>query len=73
MENADLLVQNGKVVRVGQKLSAPAGAVEIDGTGKHVTPGLIDPHTHGGVSSVNESGFAIVHSITIESISALAR
>lgn len=60
MENADLLVQAGKVVRVGQKLSAPANAVIIDGTGKHVTPGLIDPHTHGGVSSVNESGFAIV-------------
>jgi amino acid adenylation domain-containing protein len=60
IENADLLVQKGKVVRVGQKLSAPAGAVEIDATGKHVTPGLIDPHTHGGVSSVNESGFAIV-------------
>jgi len=60
LENADLLVQNGKVVRVGQKLTAPKGAVEIDATGKHVTPGLIDPHTHGGVSSVNESGFAIV-------------
>jgi imidazolonepropionase-like amidohydrolase len=60
LENADLLVQNGKVVRVGQKLTAPSGAVEIDATGKHVTPGLIDPHTHAGVSSVNESGFAIV-------------
>lgn len=60
MENADLLVQAGKVVRVGQKLAAPAGAVEIDATGKHVTPGLIDPHTHAGVSAVNESGFAIV-------------
>ncbi len=60
LENADLLVQAGKVVRVGQKLTAPRGAVEVDATGKHVTPGLIDPHTHGGVSSVNESGFAIV-------------
>ncbi len=60
VENADLLVQAGKVVRVGQKLAAPSGAMEIDATGKHVTPGLIDPHTHGGVSSVNESGFAIV-------------
>jgi len=60
LENADLLVQAGKVVRVGQKLTAPAGAVEIDATGKQVTPGLIDPHTHAGVSSVNESGFAIV-------------
>ena len=60
LENADLLVQAGKIVKVGQKLAAPAGAVEIDATGKHVTPGLIDPHTHGGVSSLNESGFAIV-------------
>ena len=60
LENADLLVQAGKVVRVGQKLAAPAGAVIVDATGKHVTPGLIDPHTHEGVSAVNESGFAIV-------------
>jgi imidazolonepropionase-like amidohydrolase len=60
LENADLLVQAGKVVRVGRGLSAPAGAVVVDATGKHVTPGLIDPHTHSGVSAVNESGFAIV-------------
>ena len=60
LENADLLVQAGKVVKVGQKLAAPAGAVIVDATGKHVTPGLIDPHTHSGVSAVNESGFAIV-------------
>jgi imidazolonepropionase-like amidohydrolase len=60
LENADLLVQAGKVVKVGQKLAAPAGAVIVDATGKHVTPGLIDPHTHSGVSALNESGFAIV-------------
>ena len=60
LENADLLVRAGKVVQVGKGLTAPRGAVVIDATGKHVTPGLIDPHTHGGVSSVNESGFAIV-------------
>ena len=60
MDNADLLIQNGEVVEVGVNLDAPRGAVEIDGTGKHVTPGLIDPHIHSGVSAVNESGFAIV-------------
>jgi imidazolonepropionase-like amidohydrolase len=60
MENADLLVRAGKVVQVGKGITAPSGAVIVDGTGKHVTPGLIDPHTHAGVSSVNESGFAIV-------------
>ena len=60
LENADVLVRAGKVVQVGQRLTAPRGAVEVDATGKHVTPGLIDPHTHTGVSAVNESGFAIV-------------
>lgn len=60
MENADLLIREGVVAEVGIDLDAPGGAVEIDGTGKHVTPGLIDPHIHSGVSSVNESGFAIV-------------
>jgi len=60
IENADLLIQNGEVVEVGTNLDAPRGSVEIDGTDKHVTPGMIDPHIHSGVSSVNESGFAIV-------------
>ena len=60
LEGADLLVRAGTVEAVGMDLDAPRGAVEIDATGKHVTPGLIDPHIHSGVSAVNESGFAIV-------------
>ena len=60
MDGADLLVEAGRVVAVGSDLDAPGNAVEIDGTGKHVTPGMIDPHIHSGVSAVNESGFAIV-------------
>jgi imidazolonepropionase-like amidohydrolase len=60
LENADLLVRNGQIVEVGPDLDAPGGAVEIDGTGKQVTPGMIDPHIHSGVSSVNETGATIV-------------
>jgi imidazolonepropionase-like amidohydrolase len=60
LENADVLVRNGQIVEVGTDLDAPGGAVEIDGTGKHVTPGMIDPHIHSGVSSVNETGATIV-------------
>jgi len=60
LEGADLLVRAGTVEAVGVDLDAPGGAVEIDATGKHVTPGMIDPHIHSGVSAVNESGFAIV-------------
>ena len=32
----------------GAELASPAGAVEIDGTGKYVTPGVIDVHSHLG-------------------------
>lgn len=60
LEEADVLFEAGKVAAVGQDLDAPSGAVEIDGTGKHVTPGLIDPHIHSGTTGTNESGFAIV-------------
>lgn len=60
LENADLLVTEGKVAEVGQNLRAPRGAMEINAEGRHVTPGLIDAHLHSGVDGVNEIGNAIV-------------
>lgn len=42
---ADLLIEDGKIVQIGRDLSAP-GAEIIDATGKYVMPGGIDPHTH---------------------------
>jgi imidazolonepropionase-like amidohydrolase len=60
LENADVLIRDGRIAEVGMNLDAPGGALEIDGTGKHVTPGMIDPHIHSGVSSVNETGATIV-------------
>jgi imidazolonepropionase-like amidohydrolase len=60
IENADLLVQRGKVMQVGKNLAAPAGAVIIDATGKHVTSGIIDAHSHIAISQgVNEGTQAI--------------
>ena len=55
LDGADLLVRAGKVAAVGKGLEAPAGATVIDGTGLHVTPGLIDAHSHTGIAgNVNE-------------------
>ena len=66
VENADLLVTEGRITRVGQNLQAPAGATIIDGTGKHVTPGLIDAHLHSGASGgINETGSAIVPEVRL--------
>ena len=49
----DLLIQNGKIVQVG-KVTAPSNANVIDGSGKHVTSGIIDEHSHIALLSVNE-------------------
>ena len=49
LDGADVLLADGKVAAVGRGLSAPEGATRIDATGKWVTPGLIDVHSHLGV------------------------
>lgn len=42
----DVLAADGRIVRMGRSISAPAGAVVVDGTGRTLLPGLIDAHTH---------------------------
>ncbi len=54
LKAADVLVQNGKIAQVGTGLKAPSGATVIDGTGKHLTSGIIDEHSHIALLSVNE-------------------
>jgi imidazolonepropionase-like amidohydrolase len=56
MENTDVLVQNGKIARIGKNIAAPAGGRTIDGTGKHLTSGIIDEHSHIALLAINEGG-----------------
>ncbi|WP_304187210.1 amidohydrolase [Phenylobacterium aquaticum] len=49
VENATVLIKDGKVEQVTAGLAAPAGYVTVDAHGKWVTPGLIDAHSHLGV------------------------
>lgn len=66
LENADLLIQKGKIVKVGTNLTAPADALVIKGEGKHVTPGLIDAHSHTAANGgVNEAGQAVSAEVRI--------
>jgi len=48
LSNADVLMRDGQIAAVGQNLSAE-GATVIDATGRFVTPGIIDAHSHLGV------------------------
>lgn len=49
---ATVLMRDGSIEAVGADVTAPAGYKVVDGTGKWVTPGLIDVHSHLGVYSV---------------------
>jgi imidazolonepropionase-like amidohydrolase len=54
LQNADVLLESGKIKSVGKNLSAPAAQI-IDATGKHLTSGIIDEHSHIAISrGVNE-------------------
>lgn len=49
IDGGDLLMRNGRIVAVGTDLSVPADAEVVDATGRWVTPGIIDTHSHLGV------------------------
>jgi imidazolonepropionase-like amidohydrolase len=55
----DILVQNGKITRIGKALAAPAGVRTIDAAGKYVTPGIIDCHSHSMLDAINEGAFSV--------------
>lgn len=66
LENTDMLVKQGKISKIGQDLKAPSGTLIIDAQGKHITPGLIDAHSHSGISSgVNEGTHAVTAEVRI--------
>lgn len=64
LQNADVLLKDGKVIAVGKGLTAD-GARVIDGTGKHVTPGIIDEHSHIAAGSINEGGQSVTSEVRI--------
>ncbi len=49
----DVLVRDGRIAEVGDNLDADDVRV-IDGTGKHLTPGIIDEHSHIALFNINE-------------------
>ena len=66
--NTDVLVQKGKIAAIGKNLTAPVGVVIIDATGKHLTPGIIDEHSHIAMDGTNEMGQAITSEVRVSDI-----
>lgn len=59
LEGTDILIRNGKIVRIGKGIAAGASARVIDATGKYVTPGIIDAHSHSMLSAINEGSLSV--------------
>lgn len=70
IEGGEVEIKDGRIVYVGkQRAGDVAGARVVDVTGKHVTPGLIDCHSHTGISGgVNESGQAVTSEVRIQDV-----
>ncbi|UXI67359.1 amidohydrolase family protein [Tahibacter amnicola] len=66
LDDADVAIAGGRIVAVGQNLKAPRDAEEVDARGKHIAPGIIDPHSHMAVAKgVNEGTHAITSEVRI--------
>lgn len=68
LKNTDVLVKNGKIASIGNNIS-DASAKVIDATGKHLTSGIIDEHSHIAISKgVNEFGHNSSAEVTIQDV-----
>jgi imidazolonepropionase-like amidohydrolase len=67
LKNTDVLLKDGKIAEIGTNLKARR-AKEIDGTGKHLTAGIVDEHSHIAASAINEGAQNSSAEVTIEDV-----
>ena len=68
LQNADVVIEGGKILQIGKNLSVSTGKT-IDATGKHLTAGIIDEHSHIAVArGVNEGSQASTAEVRIADV-----
>jgi len=67
VQNGDVLIQNGKIAQFGKNLSS-IGAKVIDGTGKHLTNGIFDEHSHIALIAINEGTQSVTSEVRMEDV-----
>jgi len=63
-----VLIRDGKIAEVGEKVMVPADAKVIDATGRYVMPGIIDCHSHIAADSINEGSVSVSSMVGIEDV-----
>ena len=64
LDNTDILIKKGKIVKIGKNLSDENAKI-LDATGKHVTAGIIDEHSHIAAMSINEGAQSVTSEVRI--------
>jgi imidazolonepropionase-like amidohydrolase len=65
----DVLVRDGDIAAIGRYLEAPEGVTIVDGTGKHLAPGVIDTHSHMAIEGgINEGTLSITAECDISDV-----
>jgi imidazolonepropionase-like amidohydrolase len=63
-----VVVKDGKIAEVGEKVMVPQGAKIIDATGQHLIPGIIDCHSHIAADAINEGAVSVSAMVGIEDV-----
>lgn len=67
LQSSDVLIKNGKIAEIGKGLKVE-NIWEIDGTGMHLTPGIIDEHSHMALNGLNEATHAITSEVRMKDV-----
>src|SRR3984893_5781732 len=68
LNSGSILIRDGKIAEVGEKVTVPADAKVVDASGKFVMPGIIDCHSHIAADSINEGSVSVSSMVGIEDV-----
>lgn len=68
IQRGTILIRDGKIAEVGENVPIPPGTKVIDATGKYVTPGIIDAHSHSAGEAINEGTQSITSEVRMEDV-----
>ncbi len=68
LKNMDLLVRDGLIHNIAPNIAPPENAIVINARGKHISPGLIDCHSHSAASAINEGTQSVTSEVRIRDV-----
>ena len=68
LTETDISIRDGKIARIGKNLPVSASAKVIDATGKFVTPGIVDAHSHTMLNAINEGSLAVTSMTDVKDV-----